>query len=247
MTEAEKSGSSWAWIGASIFMLILVTGFALVRWTAVGDYLSEEKLVELLKDIRQIWWAPLALIGLYALLAPLGVTNVPLIVAGAVFGPMLGTLYNTLGLLIGATTSFWLARGLGREFVMQMMGDRAKRVERLVDRHGFWPLVQTRFLPLPFAAVNFGAALTGVAPSQFVLASIVGLVPSTLIHSFFIANIMFVQGAERLFYLAGYGVAFVIFNLLIGVPWVREQRRRRKRYREIVDMRASRQRESSEA
>jgi len=228
------------WIKATVLVLLLASSFGLLHWTPLGDFISEENLVKLLTGIRQIWWAPMALIALYAVLAPLGITVVPLIVAGAVFGPVLGSLYNSAGLIVGATVSFWLARGLGRRFVQRMLGERARKIERFTGRHGFWPLVQTRFLPLPFPVVNFGAALAGFPPIQFVLASIVGLVPSTIIHSFFIANIMFVQGVERIWYGVGYGASFVVFNLLIGVPWFQGQRRRATRYRELLGIRANR-------
>jgi len=221
-------------------MLIVGLGFALVRWTPVGEYVQEERLSALLAALRQIWWAPFALLGLYAGLAPLGVSMVPLLVAGAVFGPWLGSLYNTAGLILGAATSFWLARALGRDFVLRITGDRLRRVERLADRHGFWPLVQTRFLPLPFPVVNFGAALAGVSPARFVLASILGLVPSTVIHTFFIARIMAAPDSERIVYGAAYGASFLVFNLLIGIPWLRAQWRRRVRYRALVAQRARR-------
>lgn len=244
MTETAtplKTGPVSVWIRAGVLLLLIIGGFAIVRWTPVGDYVNEAALVGFLTEIRQIWWAPIALISLYALFAPLGITVVPLIVAGAVFGPLFGTLYNTTGLLIGALASFWLARTLGRSFVMQILGSRAARIERMADRHGFWPLVQTRFLPLPFPVVNFGAALAGVSPSRFAIASVLGLIPSTMIHSFFIANIMFVHGAERIWFGIGYGASFLVFNLLIGVPWWHGQRRRRDRYREIIVARTERE------
>jgi len=228
------------WFRAIGLVLIVATGFVLFRWTSVGEYLTEDKLVGLLTSVREIWWAPIALIGLYAVLAPLGVSMVPLMVAGAVFGPLAGSITNTTGLVLGAIVSFWLARGLGRSFVLQMTGQRVRRAERLADRHGFWPLVQTRFLPLPFPVVNFGAALAGVSPSRFLAASVIGLVPSTVVHTFFISNIMFLQGYDRALYLGGYALAFVIFNLLIGIPWLRRQWRRRDRYRRLVASREAR-------
>ena len=234
--------SAAVWLRAALLVVIVAGGFALARWTPLGDYLSEEKLVGMLTDVSRIWWAPLALLALYAILAALGMTMVPLMVAGAVFGPWLGSFYNTVGVLLGAIVSFWLARVLGREFVFRITGDRFRRMERFTDRHGFWPLVQTRFLPLPFPVVNFGAALAGVAPGRFVAASFVGIVPSTVLHTVFISNIMFAQGTERLWYGAGYAAAFVVFNLVIGVPWIRSQRKRRRRYDELVAAREQRAR-----
>ena len=225
---------------AFILVSLIVAGFVLVRWTPVGDYVTEEKLVGLLTEISKIWWAPLALLALYAVLAALGMTMVPLMVAGSIFGPVLGSFYNTLGVLIGAIVSFWLARLLGRDFVLQITGDRFRRAERFTDKHGFWPLVQTRFLPLPFPVVNYGAALAGVSPGMFVGSAIVGIVPSTVLHSVFISNIMFAEGMQRAWYGVGYAASFVAFNLLIGIPWIRGQRQRKRRYDELIATRRRR-------
>jgi uncharacterized membrane protein YdjX (TVP38/TMEM64 family) len=142
--------------------------------------------------------------------------------------------------LTGALVSFWLARALGRDFVLQITGDRFRRAERFTDRHGFWPLVQTRFLPLPFAVVNFGAALAGVSPGLFTASAVVGIVPSTVLHTFFISSIMFAHGSERAWYGAAYLGSFVLFNLVIGIPWIRGQRQRRHRYDRLVAAREQR-------
>jgi len=239
-TTRNDSGSRTTRIRAIVLVLIVAAGFTLLRWTPVGDYVTEERIVGLLTEIRQIWWAPVALLALYAALAPLGMTMLPLMVAGSIFGPWLGSFYNTLGVLVGALVSFWLARALGRDFVLQITGDRFRRAERFTDRHGFWPLVQTRFLPLPFAVVNFGAALAGVSPGLFAASAVVGIVPSTVLHTFFISSIMFAHGSERAGYGLGYAASFVAFNLLIGIPWIRGQRRRRHRYNELVAAREQR-------
>jgi len=239
-TPKQSDGSTSIRARAIVLVLIVAAGFAVVRWTPVGDYLSEERLVSLLTEIGQIWWAPLALLALYAVLAPLGMTMVPMMVAGSIFGPWLGSFYNSLGVLTGAIVSFWLARTLGRDFVLQITGDRFRRAERFTDRHGFWPLVQTRFLPLPFPVVNFGAALAGVSPGLFVASAVVGIVPSTVLHTFFISSIMFAQGSQRAWYGAAYLGSFIVFNLIIGIPWIRGQRRRRRRYNELLETRGQR-------
>lgn len=239
---SPNPGGGWTaiWLRAALLALIVGTGFALAQWTPLGEYLNEERIVGMLTEISQIWWAPLALLALYALLGALGLTVMPLIVAGSIFGPWLGSLLNSTGVFVGAIVSFWLARTLGREFVVRITANRFRRAERFTDRHGFWPLVQTRFLPLPFPVVNFGAALAGVSPGRFAAASFVGIVPSTVLHTIFISGIMFAHGAERLWYGVGYAAAFVAFNLVIGVPWIRGQRRRRQRYRELVELRSRR-------
>jgi uncharacterized membrane protein YdjX (TVP38/TMEM64 family) len=133
-----------------------------------------------------------------------------------------------------------VARILGRDFVVRVTGRRIRRAEHLFERHGFWPLVQTRFLPIPFAVVNYGAALAGVGTPLFFVATAVGLIPSTLIHTYFIAEAIETRGLGRAMTLTCYAGTFVLFNVLISALWVGEQARRRKRYRELIALRAAR-------
>jgi uncharacterized membrane protein YdjX (TVP38/TMEM64 family) len=228
------------WLRALLLVVAVAAGFVVLRWSPVAEMVSEERLLELIATIRGLWWAPPVLIVLYTVFTCFAVPVVPLIVAGAAFGPLHGFLYNMTGIFIGAAVSYCLALALGRDFVSHVAGRRLQRAERILRRHGFWPLVQTRFLPIPSTAVNFGAALAGVPPGMFLAASLVGLFPSTLIHSFFIAKMIETTGRDRLAYGVGYGLAFVFFNLLIGIPWFVSQRRRRRRYHALLDRRRQR-------
>ncbi len=228
------------WLRLAAFVALVLFGFGLARLTPVGDLLTEERITSLVGVVRGVWWAPLLLIGLYAAVGVLGLPPVPLLVGGAAFGPFYGSLYNLFGLFLGASLAYTVAKVLGREFVLRVTGRRIRRAERLFERHGFWPLVQTRFLPIPFAVINFGAALSGVAPPHFLAATALGLLPSTVIHTYFIAEAIETQGLGRVLTLACYAGAFVIFNVLISSIWVGRQASRRRRYRQIVAVRKAR-------
>ncbi len=232
MQEAKDSGGG-AWVKAAIFLLILVGGYLLVNYTPVGEWTSEERIRASLIDIRSIWWTPFALLALYAVVAPTGLSMFPLTIAGAAFGPIAGSFLNMVGIVIGAATSFAVARALGRDFVVRVTGDRIRKAERMVNRQGFWPLVQVRFLPVPYPLINFAAALAGVPAKRYMLASVIGLIPATLIHSYFIARLIYTNGHERLEVGLLYAAVLVTINGAIGFAWWRTQRQRRARYRAL--------------
>lgn len=238
MSDPAEKTRSGVWIKALVFVLILVAAFVAMRYTPLGEFTSEERIRALLLDIRGIWWTPLVLLVLYALVGPTGISMFPLTIAGAAFGPYAGSMLNTLGIIIGAWTAFVVARALGRDFVTRVTGDRFRKAERLLNKQGIWPLIQIRFMPVPYPVVNFAAALSGVPLRRFMFASVIGLIPATLIHSYFIARLIYTSGSERLEVGLTYAAVLIAINALIGFAWYRRSRQRRARYIEIKAARA---------
>lgn len=221
------------------FLALVAGGILIARYSPVREVLTEEGIKALVTQVRAAWWGPLVLIVLYVAMAVVALPPVPLLVGGALFGPILGTFYNVLGLFVGAAASYAVARALGHDAMVVWFGQRVRKMERVFERFGFWPLVQMRFLPVPFAVVNYGAALSGVRPLLFLSSALVGLAPSTAIHTFFIARLLAGEGSPWSNGL-GYLVCFGVFNLLIGIPWLRQRLRRRERFRELQAERENR-------
>jgi len=223
-----------------IMALLIVTALAAANFSPLADFFDEEQQSRWIEVIRQARWSPLGLIGLY-LLTAFGVPAGPLLVLGALFGTFYGFLYNIIGLLLAAALCFAMAKWLGRDFVVHITGNRLDRVGRFMRRFGFWPLVQTRFLPFPAFVVNFSAALAGVPMRLFFFTTFMGLIPSTLIHTYFIAELIVKQGRQQIIAGVLYLGVFVAFNIIIGWPWIMKQLRRRKRYRQLCQQRAARE------
>ncbi len=212
----------------SAFLLALLAGgVAGAYFTPLRDLFTEEVVVGFISRVRVIWWAPLILIGLYAALALFALPTGPLLMGGAIFGAAYGSLVNLVGLLAGAAIGFFVARYLGRDMVRLLAGERLRKAETFLARHGFWPLVQTRFMPLPFAVVNFGSGLAGVAAGRFFTATMVGLIPSTVIHTYFIAELFVADGDARAVLMGCYAGAFIICNTVLSLLWVRKWHYRR--------------------
>lgn len=219
----------------AVFAALLVVGFAVLRWTPLSVFFTKEALITALSDLRNLWWAPLVLIGLYLVASPLGLPISPLVFAGGlVFGVGWGWLYNFLGALGGAAASYLLAQALGRDLVVHLAGESLlKRVEGLLERHGFWNLVRVRFIPIPFALVNFGAALAGYPLTGFLTASALGLAPSLMIYTYFGHALFTVATADRQTVVRNLFVAlFLVLLLTFLVPLRQAWKRRRYRNRD---------------
>ena len=137
---SERRGNGWTWKHAvALVVLVVIIGGAAYHW--------REPLWALLRDQEQLreWvagfgpWAPLVSIALntaQVLLAPIpgqiiGVMN------GYLYGIWLGTLYSTVGLLLGTTVAMALSRWFGRPLVERLVKpERLARWDRIADRQG---------------------------------------------------------------------------------------------------------------
>ncbi len=85
-----------------------------------------------------------------------------------------------------AFAAYAMARGLGSSAVRSLLGRRAGAFDRLVADHGFLAMLRLRLIPLvPFNALNFGAGLAGVSARDYLVATAVGIVPGTLVYTYF--------------------------------------------------------------
>lgn len=107
-------------------------------------------------------------------------------VAGYLFGPWWGTLYNMIGIVVGSTAAFWLSRRFGRSYVERMVADDAMETfDELVERHGVVSLFILFLIPgLPDDALCFVGGLTPIPLWKLVLIAAVGRAPA-----FFLVNV----------------------------------------------------------
>lgn len=213
-----------------LLIVLLVVAFLIFRLTPLSEVLTKERMVALMEQLRSAWWAPLALVGLYVIVSPTGLPVSPLVWSGGVvFGIWWGWLYNFLGALLGASVSYLLARALGRDLILHLTSESLlQRTEKLLERHGFWTLVRIRFLPIPFAIINFGAALAGIRWSVFISSSILGLAPSMVIWTYFGYALFTVTTADRHIAIRNVILALALALLLTFLVPLRKAWKRRR-------------------
>ncbi|MBI2986522.1 MAG: TVP38/TMEM64 family protein [Deltaproteobacteria bacterium] len=101
------------------------------------------------------------------------------IAGGLVFGPLFGTVYTVIGASLGAFLSFGIARLLGRDFVKPLLKGKLQQCDAFAERNSFSVVLFMRLLPIfPFDMVNYGAGLCGVKPVSYVVATVLGIIPS---------------------------------------------------------------------
>lgn len=125
------------------------------------------------------WAGPVLYAGLYAALtltpAPASVAS---IAAGVLFGLPLGLAVVMAGAVTGASVAFGLSRALGRGAVARVDSDRLRRLDALLRRRGLLAMIGVRLVPLlPFNALNYACGLSGVRPRDYLLGTVIGILP----------------------------------------------------------------------
>jgi uncharacterized membrane protein YdjX (TVP38/TMEM64 family) len=224
-----------------LLVALLVAAVAAVRFTPLGDLLTAERLQATLAHLRGSWWAPIVHVALCVVVGSLGVPATPFLVAGAaIFGAWWGALWNWTGILLASAVSYQVARHLGRELVERLGGKKLKRVEQLLHRRGFLPLVALRFLPVPFTLINTAAAVVGVRFARFFAASFVGLAPPIVILTYFSARLLEAATGDRGAILREMAMVSGTAALIVCTPIGVRRRLRKRRLRRLRAERAAR-------
>jgi uncharacterized membrane protein YdjX (TVP38/TMEM64 family) len=130
--------------------------------------------------------APLLFMLVYAIAAVLFLPGSVLTLAGgALFGPVLGTLYNLTGATLGATLAFLVARYLASDWVAEKTGGRVKQLISGVEGEGWRFVAFVRLVPLfPFNLLNYALGLTRLRLLPYVTATYVFMLPGALAYTY---------------------------------------------------------------
>ncbi len=109
--------------------------------------------------------------------------NVMSAAAGFLFGMPVGVLAVLAGANLGALVAFGLARALGRDAVVRWTGPGLVRAEEVLQRRGFLSVLVARLVPVvPFTIINYAAGLSPVRLRDYVLATLIGMLPGTVTY-----------------------------------------------------------------
>ena len=104
-------------------------------------------------------------------------------VAGMLFGALAGTALVLAAALLGALLCLLVARRLGTEAVLALLGPRGHRWRDWLAGNGFSAVLACRLAPgMPSGAVNYLAGLAGIRPRAFLAAVALGALPKTIAY-----------------------------------------------------------------
>ena len=212
MEEAIKhppANRKKAMVKASILVVSIVGAIALVRFTPIKGYLTQDALGRFL-DAAGVW-APVVFMLVYAVGVCLFVPGTLLTGLGAaIFGPYWGFLYVWVGAMLGAGAAFWIGRTLGREFAASLIGNRLKKYDDAIERNGFATTLYLRLVYFPFTPMNFGMGLTKVRFWDYLSGTGLGIIVGTFVFTFFIGTLIEVWASKDWAQLISFKVFFSV-------------------------------------
>jgi uncharacterized membrane protein YdjX (TVP38/TMEM64 family) len=106
---------------------------------------------------------------------------------GMIFGGFWGTVISWIGALMGAFTSFYIARLFG-EVALERVVRNQKTVEFIRhagEKKGFYVILVSRLLPfISFDLISYLAGLSGIRPWAFIFGTALGMLPATIVYTF---------------------------------------------------------------
>ena len=149
--------------------------------------------------------------------------------AGAIYGPVWGTILISLASTTGAACAFLVGRYLARDQVQAWVqsNPRFAALDSAIARKGGWIVFLLRLSPVfPFNLLNYALGLTGVRFSTYVLASWVGMIPGTIAFVLIgYAGQQALAGEQKLWYwivAAGATLIVTIFITRVATRAIRE-------------------------
>lgn len=105
------------------------------------------------------------------------------LIAGALFGLVLGTIIVSFASTIGATLAFLGSRYVLRDWVQSKFGERLKAIDDGLAKDGAFYLFTLRLIPVfPFFVINLLMGLTRIRTWTFFWVSQLGMLAGTIVY-----------------------------------------------------------------
>ncbi len=152
--------------------------------------------------------------------------------SGTLFGAQAGLAGSVSGTVLGAGVAFGMGRLLGQDALRPLLRGRLlTAADRQLSRHSFRSMLVLRTFPgVPFAGVNYAAAVSRMSWVPFLLATAVGCVPNTA--AYVIAGSRASDPLSPVFLAA---LGFILASMAVGAAVaVRRRRAVRGRARGVI-------------
>lgn len=216
-----KNIKLWIFIGIIVVVLVLNHIFGWSEWLRNTDnlaFLSDMVNDHLLEAV--LIYLAVTVIGSVVLAVP-GVTFA--IIAGLVFGPLLGTFCCVLAATLGAMAAFIAGRFFLKDSIKPAVEKNALLKKWLFDETGrneMFILMITRLVPIfPYNLQNFAYGVTDISFAAYSIGSFIFMIPGTAMYTIGFAGLA--DSENRALYI---GIAVLLAVIVFGTAaWLRKR------------------------
>lgn len=215
--RSERGASRQVLLLVGVVVLLLVLSAAW-RWSPLQHWVDLDHLVQIGTQLRHSPLAYLLVLGGFLVGCVIMVPVTLLIVATMItFGPFAGVLLALGGSLLGAAAGFGAGSLLGRDTIRKLAGKRLNRISRKLADRGWLAMAGIRLLPIaPFTIINMIVGASRIRFSQFLLGTLIGMIPGVLAIGMFEGSI---EQALRSSHLAAWLIVIAGAGSALLVLW----------------------------
>ncbi len=184
VTEKRAEGSKLANYLRLAIIVVLVGG-SLWLLLAHSEWFRDPKAVKV-EVLAWGVWGPVIFMLMYAVGPSFLVPGAVMTIAGGLgFGTFWGAIYSLIGANVGALVAFGAGRFLGKSFVEGIVGERFHALLQKIAKNGFHIIFYLRVVPvIPYNALNLLAGASPIAFRDYFWASVIGMIPGTILFAF---------------------------------------------------------------
>jgi uncharacterized membrane protein YdjX (TVP38/TMEM64 family) len=162
------------------------------RNPSMSHWLDTAVLSQLGRDLLATPFGPLAVLGGYVVAVMLAMPILLMISVGTlIFGPWLGMGYSLAGMLSGAIVSYGIGRVSGAYLLDRFGDEQIQDMANRLKNRSLLAIVFLRAFPVaPFLVVNVTAGALRVRFRDYVLGTVLGVLPGTVMLSLFMDRLV---------------------------------------------------------
>jgi uncharacterized membrane protein YdjX (TVP38/TMEM64 family) len=233
LTWRQNVGSVWKKSLILLILAILIT--SVVITTDFGKRLSLsniQKGASALKEqvrthyVLAVWVFVLVYVAVNLWFPAAAVLT---LLAGFLYGTVLGALYVDGAATVGAVVAFVMSREVAGTWIQHRWGEQLKGFNQAVARYGSEYLILVRVIPfMPYFLVNFLAGVTKVRLIDFAWTTALGSLPSILIFCYAGRQLMGIESVDQVLTFEVV-MAFALLAVFVGsvtaVRWAMKRKR----------------------
>jgi phospholipase D1/2 len=175
------------WLLAVISLAVIGAALVIWRFTPLAEWATAQRMAELIAEVQNAWWGPLAVVALY-IVGGVIVFPITLLIAATavVFDALSALALSFVGVLANATVTYLIGATLVRGTLHAAFGRTVQRVNTALQDRGVIAVAVIRNVPLaPFTFVNIAMGAVGVKLRDYLIGTALGIAPGVIAFSVF--------------------------------------------------------------